>query len=217
MTKQFTLIFLLFILSLLIACSSKSKIVEIRNGDGLLLEKYEISQDSIKHGNYTSYYEDGNIFESSNFKMGVLDGIRELYFPDGAIEIQENYVDGTIEGPYNTYYNNGKPNVQCNYNNGVLEGIVKKYHRTGELMEEVTFQDNLENGPFTEYYKTGSEKWKGNYINGNQEVGELDSFSLEGDLMKKMMCGKFMGQYICQTIWTAEAGDVPLKLEFDAE
>lgn len=207
----------LIIISFLSACSSEPKFIEIHNNEGILVEKFQITQDSSKHGNYFSYYPDGTVFEVSNYNMGNLDGSRKLHFQNGTLEIEENYVDGIIQGPYTTYYKNGKPNIRCTYNQGVLEGVVKKFFETGELMEEVTFENNVENGPFTEFYKNGTAKWKGNYIDGNNEVGELDSFSLEGQPMKKMMCGKFMGQYICQTIWTTESGNVPLKLEFDEE
>lgn len=217
MNKNFILFTLILVILLTSSCTSKTKFVEIYNDEGILTEKYQVIQDSIKHGEYYSFYPEGNIFEASHYNMGELSGQRKLYFQDGTVEIEENYVEGVIQGPYHTYYKNGKPNVSCNYNHGVLEGLVRKFYNTGELMEEVTFQDNVENGPFTEYYKNGTAKWKGTYIDGNQETGELDSFSMEGSLLKKMMCGKFMNQYICQTIWTAEEGDVPLKLEFDAE
>ena len=210
--------FLTLVFSIILAsCGPKAKWVEIKNEEGTTLERYQLIQDSIRHGIYESFYEEGSIFERSEYVQGILHGDRTIYFPDGTPEIEEEYVGGIIHGDYTTYYNNGSINVKGNFKDGSLQGIVSKYFQTGELMEEVSFENNRENGPFKEYYKTGQVKWAGNYINGDNEVGELDSFSLNGELAKKMMCGKFMGQYICQTIWTPSEGDVELKLEFDAE
>jgi antitoxin component YwqK of YwqJK toxin-antitoxin module len=84
-------------------------------------------------------------------------------------------------------------------------------------MEEVTFINNMENGPFKEYYKNGQIKWEGNYKDGDNEYGLIQEFNEQGQLIKKMNCGRYKGEYICQTIWTMDEGDKKLTLPYDEE
>jgi len=77
----------------------------------------------------------------------------------------------------------------------------KRYYDSGELMEIVNFVENEENGPFVEYYKNGNKKATGNYLDGDNEHGELELFDEQGELIKKMNCNKG----ICRTSWTKEA------------
>lgn len=208
------LIYLLLIL-VFASCGRRLDEVVIKNEQGAVVEKYYLDKDSLKFGAYTSYDEDGVLFEESQYRNGVLDGTRKIYFPDGGIEISENYEKGQIAGLYETYYNNGQVNLVAEYVDGKMEGIVKRYYETGELMEEVTFVANEENGPFREFYKNGQVKWEGEYKDGDNEFGLIKSYDENGQLVKKMECGKYQGEYICQTVWTLEEGDKALVLPYE--
>ncbi len=200
-----------------ISCSNGLKEINIKDDEGTIVEKYYIDEDSLRQGPYVSYLNEGKVFEESNYKNNEFDGERTIYHKNGEIEIKEIYKDGVLEGPYKTFYDNGQLNLLANYHNGIMEGIVKRYYETGELMEEVTFSNNMENGPFTEYHKNGQVKWKGNYKNGDNEYGIIEEYNEEGELVKKMKCGTYKGEYICQTIWTLEEGDKALSLTYDEE
>lgn len=185
--------------------------VEIRDSNSNLTEVYYIDRDSLKQGIYLNYYEGGRIpFEKSEYKNGVLDGIRTLFYKTGDIEIMEHYKKGKLHGPITTYHLNGKKSFEGNYIDGLLSGKVTTYYASGTRKEEVTFENNEENGPFLEYYENGALQWSGNYLNGDNEFGELSYFDSTGVLIKKMICDS---NAICQTTWTLEKGDiVPEKL-----
>jgi len=81
-----------------------------------------------------------------------------------------------------------------------MANVWTRYYNTGEVMEEVSFQGNEENGPFTEYHKNGQLKTQGNYLNGDNEQGELKMFDESGTLVKTMNCE--LGR--CRTTWTQD-------------
>jgi antitoxin component YwqK of YwqJK toxin-antitoxin module len=142
-----------------------------------------------------------------------LEGTRILYYENGKKEIEENYINGVMEGEYKSYYLNGEENVVAQFKNGVMTGMVKRYFESGTLMEEVTFEENEENGPFKEYYENGQIQWEGNYLNGDNEFGLLTHYNESGVIIKKMQCDS---NAICQTIWTPEKGDIPLKIVLES-
>lgn len=205
----------LIVIIFLVSCGQRLNEVVNTDEDGNVLERFYIDSDSLKFGKYTSFDAGGNVFEESIYKKGNLDGIRTIFFPSGKVEIQETYKDGVYHGPYKSFFENGQVNLEATYVAGTMEGIVRRYYSSGELLEEVTFTDNEENGPFKEYYKNGQVKWEGNYINGDNEIGTILSYNETGELIKKMECGKYLGEYICQTTWTIEEGEKPMQLEYE--
>lgn len=205
----------IFLVLLFFSCGKRSIEVVRKNNAGQVIEKFYLDKDSLKFGTYTSFDEAGRIFERSQYKKGQLNGLRTIFFTNGEVEIQENYVNGVIDGVYKSFYDNGNVNLIATYNNGKMEGIVKRYYYSGELMEEVTFIDNEENGPFKEYFKNGQVKWEGQYKDGDNEYGSIKRFDESGTLIKKMECGKYGGEYICQTVWTIEEGEKQLVLQYE--
>lgn len=199
-----TLLYILIIVSLS-RCGESLKLVEIKNDDGVIVEKYYLSQDSLKTGKAESFDDDGNLFESTNYEKGLIQGQRDIYYPDGSVEISEFYVDDKLHGPYQVYYSNGNIKQKANYNQGVLEGMVESYFEEGGIRERVQFVDNQENGSFVEYYPNGNKKWEGNYLNGDNEFGVLSQYDSSEVLIKKMNCDS-LG--MCQTVWTIEDGEV---------
>ena len=198
-----------------LSCGRRLDEVEVRNDNGEIVEKYYVNKDSLRFGTYTSYGVNGSVFEESQYKNGELHGLRKIFLESGEVEIEENYDKGVMNGPYITYYKNGEVNLEAEYIEGQMEGMVKRYFDTGELMEEVNFVGNEENGPFKEYYQNGQVKWEGEYKDGDNEYGLIKSYNENGDLIKRMECGKYQGEYICQTVWTLEEGEKELVLQYE--
>jgi antitoxin component YwqK of YwqJK toxin-antitoxin module len=148
-------------------------------------------------GPYSEKNDKGVIVEKGEFKNGLQEGKRFLYFDNGAVKAEENYVKGNFEGPFKEFFENGKLFQQGQYVNNAMTGIWKTYYDTGELKEEVTFVENNENGPFKEYHKNGKVKYEGSYKDGDNEDGEMKVFNEDGELVKKLDCKK--GK--CTTIW----------------
>ena len=85
---------------LLISCGNKYHHVEERNVSGYFLRSYYIDEDSLRQGEYISYYDENQIFERSNYKDDLLEGKRFIYFEDGQIEIEENYLAGVLHDSF---------------------------------------------------------------------------------------------------------------------
>ena len=107
-----------------------------------------------------------------------------------------------------------KFHMKSNSENEIIS-FSKSYYEEGELKEVITLVNNTPNGPFKEFYQNGRVKWRGTYENGRNEIGTLDSLGMNGKILKRMECGKYLGEYVCQTSWTYEGGEVKKHLRFD--
>ena len=192
----------LFICLGMIACSSKTKTIEVQNEEGVVIERYIQNQETTeKDGKSELFSNSGQLLEVAFYKNGELHGKRELFHENGKVQAVEQYENGAFKGIYQAFYDNGQLEVEGKYVNGMMDGEWKRYYDGGELMEIVTFVENEENGPFLEYYRNGKDKAKGAYLDGDNEHGELQLFDENGTLIKKMNCEKG----ICRTSWTLEA------------
>jgi len=193
----------LFLLAIsMISCSDNK--VEVLNDAGTVIERFEILEDSTKHGLYEAFFDNGDIQEKSTYMNGALDGTRTIYHSNGNVEVEENYVKDVMEGSFKAFHENGKLNIEVPYKNGQMNGTLKRYYDTGSLQEEVAMVGGMENGPFKEYFANGKVEWEGNYIDGDNEEGLLTQFSEDGSTIKKMECDNG----VCRTIWTKEEGDI---------
>ncbi len=176
------------LLLLSIACSNSNQ-VEIKNDDGVVVERYELSkEDSTMHGSYEAFDEKGQLIEKSSYAKGKLDGVRTLYYPSGGVQYEETHLNGEFEGIYKAYYPEGELELEGKYVDNKMTGIWTAYYPNGTKKEAVTFVDNEENGPFTEWHASGTLKAEGSYANGDNEEGELVLYDLNGKVNKRMFC-----------------------------
>lgn len=190
---------------LLLLCScKKSNWVTVKDDQGQLSEKYQVNEAQQKHGIYESYLS-GVLLERADYNNGKLNGKREMFYPNGNVEINENYLNDQLTGTYKSYFEDGTLSQEANYLNGMMEGLIKTYYPDGSLKEEVMMIANNENGPFKEYHKNGQVKWEGQYLNGDNEFGELKEYNEAGELIKKMTCDSMAR---CTTTWTIEKGEI---------
>lgn len=186
----------------LAACSRTEK-VETRNADGVVTERFtRLKGDTLRQGTYELFDDAGAPIERANYEAGLLDGLRYVYFADGAVQYEETHRAGRFEGPYRAYNPSGTVALEGQYVDDEATGIWTGYYEDGTKKEEVTFRENKENGPFREWYSNGAVKAEGEYRDGDKEDGELRLYTLEGALQKRMFCE--VG--ICRTVWTAQTG-----------
>lgn len=190
--------------SLLISCQSDIKEVKEYDEAGVLSRSYMLDRDSLIQGVLKSYYEDGvSIFEEAQYVDGSVDGMRKLYFEDGQVEIEEKYIAGVLVDTLRVYYQSGQLRRYETYNKeGTLSGVVQSYYENGKVKETVTYADNIENGPFIEYHSNGNIKWKGTFLNGDNEYGELLQYDSTGTLIRKLECDSIA---VCRTFWTIQS------------
>jgi antitoxin component YwqK of YwqJK toxin-antitoxin module len=196
-----------FLLLIFISCSHKSQ--KTYHTNGKIMEEFTVNKKGEKDGTYSSFYDSGLPYETAEYKNGKLKGVRKLNYPEGVIEIIENYNEnGELHGPYQTFYKNGQLWTDKHYSNNILNGDVKVYYQNGNLKEVVSFRDNQENGNFIEYFENGKIQWKGAYLNGPNEFGELEEYDSTGLLIKKMICDSFA---ICRSTWKIDNYDLIYK------
>ena len=197
-------IFYFILLTILIACSPKNKVTEVKNEDGAVIHRFsENVETGQKEGKSETFSNGGLLLETSSYKNGQLHGERTLYHENGEIQAIEQYENGAFKGRYQAFYENKQLELEGKYIDGKMDGAWKRYYDSGELMEIVNFVANEENGPFVEYYKNGQKKTEGSYLNGDNEHGELLMYTQNGELEKKMNCEKG----ICRTSWTKEQNE----------
>ena len=185
----------------MLSCDSK---IQSFHENGTLESEYSIDEDSLKHGTFVRYFDSGVKAEESNFVHGKQDGQRILYYLNGNKESEGTYVNGELHGKKLVYYDSGELMIDSDYEHSEVVGVFKKYYKNGNLLEEVTFENDLENGPFKEYYEDGTIKWKGQYLNGDNEFGIIEHYNEAGELIKKLECDSMK---ICKTIWEANTED----------
>lgn len=198
------ILYLIVCLFFLISTSCKKPVISTTYEDGSTFEVYEYKGDSLKHGMYKAYLENGDLVEEAHYLEGKLDGKRKIY-KGKSVEIEEFYENNVMNGTYKVFYPDGTVKLERPYNHGILEGMVKGYYPSGAIKEEVTFVDNMEQGPFREFHENGQVMWEGSYLNGDNEFGLLKQFDDQGELIKKMMCNE---EGVCTTTWTKADGEI---------
>lgn len=162
------------------------------------VSSYQADPKSEKHeGPYTIRDSTGTLLEQGVYRGGALEGIRELYYPDGTVKVRERYRSGEMVDLYEYFRPDGSVELRGYYINGVMYGIWRKYDPAGKLAEEVLMAGNEERGPFREYYPDGTLKARGTYLNGPNEEGLLELYAPSGELHKTMLC--HAGR--CRTLW----------------
>ena len=189
----------MILIILVFSCGDGYRTIKEYNDDGKLSRKFHVDQDSIVQGTLLSYYDNGqDIFEKASYVDGQLEGKRILYFENGQPEIIEHYTSDILSDTLYLFYLSGALKMTSYYKNGIHTGINTVYYESGSIKEEVRFHNNEEQGPFIEYHPNGQVHWTGQYLNGENEYGELIQYDSTGQMIKKMMCDSLA---ICKTVW----------------
>lgn len=197
--KRYTL---LLIFPLLWACGGK--VVTSVDEKGRTVKK-ELNKAGLLDGMLLITGKDGKLLERAHYKEDSLHGLREIFFPGTEkVEIAEHYDNNVFHGPYKVYYPNGTLRLEAEYVRGSMEGEAKTYYESGQLRDVAFMVKNEENGPFKEYHENGKLKAEGTYIpspDGPLEQGELKEYDENGTLIRKANCDRG----VCNTTWSATA------------
>jgi antitoxin component YwqK of YwqJK toxin-antitoxin module len=186
------------ILLLFLAGCATSETTEVRDTDAGLVTTYAINKESGEYeGPYTKTDTAGLLMERGHMLNGKLNGMRELFYPDGAVKVRERYIKGELDDLWEFYHPNGQVELKGYYVRGQMYGRWHKYDSLGNLLEEVLMISNEEYGPFKEYYPNGNIQAEGAYLHGDREDGTLKLYDETGTLIKTMLC--YAGR--CYTTW----------------
>ncbi|MCB0445838.1 MAG: toxin-antitoxin system YwqK family antitoxin [Gelidibacter sp.] len=104
-----------------------------------------------------TYYQNKTkgILTTENYNdEGLLNGERFVYYENGQIAEQTNYVNGKIEGVSKWFSENGVVIKEFNYKNGQLQGVSKYYDSEGQLLAEGNYNNDQKTGVW-KYYEKG--------------------------------------------------------------
>jgi len=65
--------------------------------------------------------------ERGTLRNGRWDGVREVFYSDGKLELLETYANGVLDGPFESYFRTGRPSDKGTYENGLLEGAYEAF------------------------------------------------------------------------------------------
>lgn len=86
----------------------------------------------------------------------IPDGAVKVYWDNGTVWLDENYIDGKLCGLKKTYFYNGKLAEEENYKDGKQDGYYKRYYYPGgSLLEEGKRKEGKYDGLQTSYYRDG--------------------------------------------------------------
>ncbi|MEM7175742.1 MAG: hypothetical protein AAF443_07445 [Chlamydiota bacterium] len=158
-------------------------------------------------GTHTSYFEEaGKKREVAHFRKGKQHGKREVYYPDGQLQLIEFYSDGDLEGRSKGYYEDGSLAFDRNYESGHLVGKQQEFFRpdaakpkgSKPAVAAISYYNKEGNlhGEQKSFYAGGVVKTLASYANG-QMHGFSASWNEQGELITEANYaqGKLEGRY----------------------
>jgi antitoxin component YwqK of YwqJK toxin-antitoxin module len=95
-------------------------------------------------------------------------GPARAWYDDGALHVEETWVNGQREGPYLEYHRNGRKAHQGDYRRDDKVGTWTLWFEDGGLEERSDFLRNVPDGSFTAWYRNGKKRLEGRYCLGAQ-------------------------------------------------
>lgn len=123
----------------------------------------------VRHGQYQSYYQNGQREYNTEYRDGVLDGPYYYYLPSGLLYIQGQYREGKRHGPWREWDSLGHDRSAAQYYLGTRQGPYKEWYPQGTVAIEAQFVAGRREGKAKAYYPSGQIKWEGSYHQDRRE------------------------------------------------
>jgi antitoxin component YwqK of YwqJK toxin-antitoxin module len=129
-------------------------LVQFYSKDGKLMSEGKM-EGKNKIGVWLFYAEESTKpIMRENYKIGVLDGEKLMYYPDGSITEKLYYVDGVQEGESFFYSPKGIVLKQLTFSNDKLNGPATYRDASGNITMKGTYKDGHNYGTWI-FYKNG--------------------------------------------------------------
>lgn len=164
--------------------------------DGLIDRIGHVDNDDKSQGDWTYYYNNGNVSANGHFNDGNYSGKWEEYYSNGTPYYKYEYVNGKKNGEAYYYFENGNLRNKIEYKDDSLHGPYQKYTYFGSVREEGTYTNNKENGSFISYHQNGKKDIDATALNGKLN-GTYTRYYADGSLHIKaeMKNGDFAGPF----------------------
>ena len=102
--------------------AQNKKLVENRDENGQILERYYVINDTLIDGEYLLWSDSGHKFVSGYYKKGIADGKWIQYYSTGAKRVEGSFKNGIPDGTWFTYSPNGAKHSKTGVKDGLLHG-----------------------------------------------------------------------------------------------
>lgn len=130
-------------------------------------------KDSIRSGECTLWYFNGQKKEEGKYLNGQPDGIWNFWHPNGKLNKKAGYSNGTLDGEFIQYFSNGKPEATGNYQKNKKQGLWIMYRNSDSTFQskdyEGEFREDVQHGLWTYYYSTGVKESFGFFKQGKKD------------------------------------------------
>ena len=125
---------------------------------------------------WKGYNKEGNI----DFEIKEGNGKVKIYYLDGILLFEGEYLNGKINGQGKEYDYDGKLEFEGEYINEERNGKGKEYYDDGKLKFDGEYLNGKRNGKGKEYYIDGELYFEGEYLNGKRWNGK--GYNKEGNI-----------------------------------
>jgi len=107
----------------------------------------------------------------------VQTGVKILRFPNGRMQVREQYKNGKLHGIQRSYYESGILQAEVHYENGAIHGVWKKYHEEGQLIYvSAPYVNGEQSGMAIRFYPTGALQMESQYEKNKKEGAEREYY-----------------------------------------
>lgn len=167
------------------------------HSNGMVSNKGTLDEQKRKQGIWRVYYRNGQLKEQSNYVDNLANGRSLSWHENGLPWLEYNMRNDSLHGKQQTYFYNGLPRIQSEYEAGKQTGEEREYTYTGFLHATSQYKNGQKEGPQVLYHPNGKKKEELNYQNGMEE-GPFAAYNQDGQLTLKggFKAGKRHGLWI---------------------
>ena len=145
----------------------------------------EVVTEYFKNGAIKSqtHYIDGTRTET---KRGIKQGLEKVYYIEGGVAYQVNYVNNKRDGKMTWWDKQGNLLKVIHYDHGKLEGWEITYFPDGKIKAKQLYKNDKREGLYKEYYDNGQLALVVPYKNGKKE-GMQKEYTYDGHLYTEVL------------------------------
>lgn len=141
----------------------------------------------MRNGKFIKRYFNNSLEITAFYKNDKLEGVETMFYQDGQIMSQINYVNGVKNGAAISWFSNGVISAQGSFVNDLWDGLWEHFDERGCLIREGNFVVGSGN-QFT-YDSFGKLISETNYVN-NTKDGLETQYSFSGEIEKTILFKK---------------------------
>lgn len=112
--------------------------------NGTLKRDGKLKEGGVPDGKMTLYYENGKVLSENNYVNGKKSGVQKYYYQSGLLQAEYHTLDDTLNGPYKDYHENGKLATEGTYEKNLKQDTWKEYDEAGKLMKQRKYKNDTE-------------------------------------------------------------------------